>query len=254
MNRRVAVVTGGSRGIGRATCLALSTAGLHVCVADIDRDEAAGVADEIAAAGGSADVVPIDVADPASVDAAFRAISNSGAIQVLVNNAGVTSTHPFEGVPLEVWQRTFAVNVFGVYLCIQAALPALRAADLPSRIVNVASGAGKIPGVYTAAYHASKAAVISLTRTAAAALGPDILVNSVCPGVIDTAMWEKIDAGLADLGVPAVARYDQRSTQLPLRRAGTAEEVAATIRFLASEEATYITGEDINVTGGSVMH
>lgn len=254
MTRRVAVVTGGSRGIGRVTCLGLATLGYHVWVADLDLEGAGRVVEELRANGGSGEAVWMDVGKPDSVRQAFHTMSSGDAIDVLVNNAGITSTHPFEAVPLEAWERTFRVNVFGTYLCIQAALPSLRAASSPSRIINMASGAGKVPGVFTAAYHASKAAVISLTRTAAAALAPHILVNSVCPGVILTPMWEAIDSGLADLDAPASARFQQRSTALPLQRPGTPEEVADVILFLASDAAKYITGEDINVTGGSVMH
>ena len=255
MSRRVAVITGGARGIGRAVALRLAADGKHVWIGDIDPTGAKTVVDEITTAGGSAGAVLLDVSDPQSVTEAFDEIAqHDSAIDALVNNAGVTAVHAFEEIPVEAWERAYRVNVVGMYLCIRAALPALRHAPPPARIVNVASGAGKIAGAYTAAYHASKAAVISLTRSAAVALAPDILVNSVCPGVIDTPMWELIDAGLAAIDAPASARFDHRSSALPLQRPGTADEVAAVIAFLAGPESRYMTGEDVNVTGGSVMH
>ena len=252
---RVAVVTGGSGGIGSAIARKLALDGSHVWIADIDLPKASESAGRIAAAGGSAAAVLMDVGDEASITTAFEEISAaSPAIDVLVNGAGVVSTHEFESIPGSVWEDTFRINVIGMYLSIRAALPLLRAASPPARIVNIASGAGKIPGVFTAAYHASKAAVISLTRTAAVALAPGILVNSVCPGVIDTAMWEKIDSGLAELGAPELARYPSRTAAVPLQRPGSPEEVADVVAFLASDAARYMTGEDVNVSGGGVMH
>ena len=254
MTRRVAVVTGGGRGIGRATCRVLGSEGVHVWVTDVDPESAELVAEEIRSLGGSAESLALDVSHPGSISTGFARISGVGPIDVLENNAAITSTHRFDEIPLEVWERTFGITVFGLYQCIQAALPALRDASPPARIINMASGAGKTPGIYTAAYHASKAAVISLTRTAAAALGPDILVNCVSPGVVDTPMWEGIDAGLDGLGAPAEARFSRRSTDLPLGRPGTPEDVASVVAFLAGDSARYVTGADLNVTGGSVMH
>ena len=255
MNDRVAVVTGGSGGIGSAIARKLALQGNHVWIADIDLSKARESAGRIAAAGGSAAAILMDVGNENSITKAFDEISaGSASIDVLVNGAGVVSTHEFESIPASVWENTYRINVIGMYLSIRAGLPLLRAAHLPARIVNIASGAGKIPGVFTAAYHASKAAVISLTRTAALALAPDILVNCVCPGVIDTAMWQKIDTGLAELGAPEPARYPSRTAAIPLQRPGSPEEVADVVAFLASDAARYMTGEDVNVSGGGVMH
>ena len=252
---RVAVVTGGSGGIGSAIAAKLAMDGSHVWIADIDLSKARESAERITAAGGSAAAVLMDVGDEASITTAFAEISaGSPSVGVLVNGAGVVSTHEFENIPASAWQDTYRINVTGMYLSIRAALPLLRAAPPPARIVNIASGAGKIPGVFTAHYHASKAAVISLTRTAAVALAPDVLVNSVCPGIIDTAMWEKIDSGLARLGAPDVARLSSRSRAVPLQRSGSPEEVADVVAFLACDAARFMTGEDVNVSGGGVMH
>jgi NAD(P)-dependent dehydrogenase (short-subunit alcohol dehydrogenase family) len=254
VTNRAAVVTGGSGGIGSAVSKKLALEGSHVWIADIDLSSAKNSADRIIAAGGSADAVAMDVARQDSIARAFAEIeASTPSIDILVNGAGVVSTHAFEDIPLEAWERTYRINVVGMYFCIQAALPHLRAAPAPARIVNIASGAGKIPGIFTAPYHASKAAVISLTRTAAAALAPDILVNSVCPGVIATPMWEAIDSGLVELEAPDFARFSARSEAVPLRRAGSAEEVADVVAFLTDDGSRYITGEDINVSGGGVM-
>lgn len=249
----VAVVTGGGRGIGRATSVRLASDGFRVWVADLDPAAADEVADEIGSKGGVADGLLLDVADVRSVASVFGRISREGPIDVLVNNAAITSTHPFDQVPPDVWERTFRVNVFGMYECIRAALPGLRQASPPARIINMASGAGRTAGVYTVAYHASKAAVISLTRTAASALGPGILVNCVSPGVVDTPMWEGIDEGLEELGVPDEARFAHRSTALPLGRPATADDVVGVIAFLASDDARFVTGAELNVSGGSVL-
>ncbi len=250
----VAVVTGGARGIGRAISLRLSAEGYRTWVADIDIS-AGDVAAEIVERGGWARPLALDVADADSVRAAFAAVAaEDPGLDVLVNNAAITQVYQFDQIPAEAWHRIYQVNVVGMYSCIQAALPALRAAPAPARIINMASGAGKISGAYTAPYHASKAAVISLTRSAAAALAPDILVNSVCPGVVETPMWDMIDASLEEIDAPPAARYEYRSSALPLGRPGTPDEVAAVVAFLASRDACYVTGEDINVTGGSVMH
>ena len=250
-----AVVTGAGGGIGGAAAARLAADGFRVWLADVDLPAATRAADGIAAAGGWARALHFDVSSEDSVTHAFSEIAGeTDRLDALVNCAAVISTHRFDDIPADAWRRTHEVNVIGTYLCIREALPLLREAAPPSRIVNLASGAAKLPGPYTTPYHASKAAVISLTRSAAAAFAPDILVNCVCPGVIDTPMWETIDRGLEVLGAPESARFASRASMLPIRRAGTSEEVADVISFLASRSSRYMTGEDVNVTGGSVMH
>jgi NAD(P)-dependent dehydrogenase (short-subunit alcohol dehydrogenase family) len=253
--KRIAVVTGAASGIGAATARRLAADGFRVWLADLALDGAEAVAEELRRLGGDTMAVDLDVGAPESVDSTFDLVMRTDrSIDVLVNSAGVVPVCRFEEATQELWELTYRVNVVGSYLCLKAALEGLRLAEHPARVVNVASGAGKMPGPFTAAYSASKAAVISLTRSAAIALAPDILVNSVCPGVIDTPMWKTIDASLAEAGAPASARLHQRVAALPIKRIGTPDEVAATISFLAGADGRYIVGEDMNVNGGYVMH
>jgi NAD(P)-dependent dehydrogenase (short-subunit alcohol dehydrogenase family) len=241
----VAVVTGGGSGIGAATALALARDGYRVWTADLDEDAAKRTAE---GAGGEA--IRLDVADERSVDAAFAAIG--APVDVLVCSAGVIVVEPFEEFTVEQWERTHRVNVVGTYLCLRAALPALRAAAPPARVINVASAAGKMAGPFTAPYNASKAAVINLTRSAAVALAPQVLVNAICPGVIDTPMWRRdLGPGLARAG--SETTFEARSAARPIGRPGTAEEVAAAIVFMASPANAYMLGEDVNVNGGLAL-
>ena len=252
---KVAVVTGAASGIGAASARALARDGFHVWCADRDEEGARETAAGLAADGAGADAVAVDVWDPGSVEAAFGATTDSWpAIDVLVNSAGVIVVGRFEEATKEDWERVYSVNVVGAYLCIQAALPALRRAQ-PGRVVNIASAAAKTAGPYTAPYNASKAALVSLTRSAAQALAPGVLVNSVCPGVIDTPMWrEHLGPGLAAAGAGAGTTFEERSAALPIGRAGSADEVAEVVAFLASTRSSYVLGEDVNVNGGLAMN
>ena len=175
-----------------------------------------------------------------------------GASEDLVNAAGVIVVGRLESFAVADWEAVFAVNVIGTWLTIKHALPLLRTAA-PGRVVNVASIGAKLPTAWTAPYNASKAAVVSLTRSAALSLGPEVLVNCVCPGPIATDMYGHIDARLEELGAPPEARFANRSRANPLGRAGTVAEVSAAICYLLSDAAGFITGEDLNVSGGMVM-
>lgn len=251
----VAVVTGAASGIGAATARRLAAEGFRVWLADIALEQAERAAAEVRSTGGEVIAIPLDVADAGSVSSVFgRILREERSIEVLVNNAGILAVCRFEEATQELWERLYRTNVVGAYLCLQAALPALRAAQASARVINVSSGAGKMPGPFTAAYNASKAALISLTRSAAVWLAPEILVNAVCPGVIDTPMWQELDARLAQEGAGPAASFEQRVAALPIARAGTAEDVAAVIAFLASPDGAYVVGEDVNVNGGYIMH
>jgi NAD(P)-dependent dehydrogenase (short-subunit alcohol dehydrogenase family) len=252
---RTALVTGGGSGIGAATGRALAADGFAVWLADLQGDAAEGVAAAIREDGGTAHAVTADVTDEASIAAAVEQAAGDGALDVLVTCAGIVVVVPFAEATAEIWERLYRVNVVGTYLTLQAALPALRRAPAPARVVLLASGAGKMPGVFTAPYNASKAGVINLARSAALALAPDILVNSVCPGVIDTPMWrEGLEPRLQAAGAGPMATYAARTGSLPLKRGGTADEVAAVIAALAGPAGAYVTGEDVNVNGGMIYH
>ena len=253
---KTALVTGGASGIGAATARALAADGFRVVVADLREEPAALVAGDLRARGADASAVSVDVTDAASVrDAIERATGPDGALDVLVTSAGIVVVVPFAEADAEMWERTYRVNVVGTYLTLQAALPALRRAAEPARVIMVASTAGKMQGPFTAPYNASKAAVINLARTAAHALAPDVLVNSVCPGVIDTPMWrEGLEPKLAAAGAGPAATMAGRTAALPIKRAGTADEVAALIAALAGPAGAYVLGADLNVNGGLSYH
>jgi 2-keto-3-deoxy-L-fuconate dehydrogenase len=239
-----AAVTGAASGIGAATARLLSARGMRVALLDVRLDAARAAAEEI---GRDAYAVELDVTDPRSVTGAFGAMER---LSVLVNGAGTVVVDAFEAFGDDDWRRTHEVNVLGTYRCMLAALPALRAAPAPARVVNVASAAGKRAAPLLAPYAASKAAVISLTRSAAAAWAPGILVNCVCPGLVDTPMWGAIDARLEAIGAPPSARYAQRARDLAVGRAATADEVAAAVAYLCGPDAGSITGADLDVDGG----
>jgi 3-oxoacyl-[acyl-carrier protein] reductase len=247
MPRRAALVTGAARGIGRSVALALARAGYDVAINYATSEAAArGVARDAEATGARALLCPGDVAQDAdvrtmlqSVDAAF------GRLDVLVNNAGTTSTLPpadFEAMTAEEWDRIFAVNVRGVFQVTRASLPLLRR-SAEACIVNMASIVGLRPGPQPLAYAASKAAVVNLTRTLALHLGADIRVNAVAPGWIEGDWMKRM---LGD-------RYDdlmrRRARLTPLGRCATAEDVADTVMSLVQGHR-FVTGEVIVVDGG----
>ena len=244
---RVVVVTGAASGIGAATARRLAALGMRVSVLDVRVDAAGALAAEI---GGDCRAVELDVTDAASVRRAFGAMEE---LAVLVNAAGRVVVDAFEAFGEDDWRRTHEVNVIGTYRCMVAALGLLWAAPAPGRIVNLASAAGKRAAPLLAPYAASKAAVISVTRSAAVAWAPDVLVNCVCPGLVETPMWGAIDARLEALGAPPAARYAQRARALPIGRAATPDEVAATIAFLCGPEAGSITGTDFDIDGGMAL-
>ncbi len=240
---KVALVTGGSRGIGRATCLALAAEGAAVIVHYWSHREAAeGVVSEITGAGGSAWVVRADVRDEAEVAAmATRVTERFGRLHLLVNNAGDVRRARTEEVEVAEWRRILDVNLTGTFLCTRHLLGALRAAG-KAAVVNVSSIAGVRGGALGPHYAAAKGGIIALTKFWAQELLPHgIRVNAVAPAMTDTDMANALWPG------PDRAALERH---VPMGRFARPEEVAAVILFLASEESTYITGECLNVTGG----
>jgi 3-oxoacyl-[acyl-carrier protein] reductase len=244
---RVAVVTGASRGIGRAVALALAEAGYAVVVNYLRAEgEAAAVVDAIASRGGRAVAVGADVADVGAVEGMFRAVDERfGRLDALVNNAGVARrVEAITDIDDATWRRTLAVNLDGAFHCLRAAIPRLRAAG-GGRIVNVSSGAAQTGGTIGAHYAASKAGMLALTARAARELARDrIAVNAVLPSIIDTDMADELARG-------PEARERLRA-QIPLGRFGTPDEVARVVRFLVVEAPDYLTGEFIGLRGARV--
>ncbi len=239
---KAAIVTGGANGIGREISSQLAAAGAAVLVADRDGAEAEAVVAEIAATGGRAVGREVDVRDPAGCEALVAAAREAfGRLDALVTSAGIARSRPFLRTSLELWQETLDVNLTGTFLCCQAAAPAMIAAG-GGRIITMASVSGERGGTGRAAYGASKGGVITLTRVMAVELAPhNITVNAIAPGPVETPM------------VAAMHTAEDRAAWLgsvPAQRYGTPAEIAAAAVFLASDEASYITGHVLNVDGG----
>ncbi len=248
----VALVTGGSSGIGRAVAELLAARGASVAVCSVDAAEAAAVADAIAARGGSARSVPADVRDPDSVAAAVQVcVDTFGSLDTLVASAGIQEYGTVTETDVAAWDEVFAVNVRGVFLAARSALPHLRrsargAVVIVSSVQALATQAG------VAAYAASKGALNALARSMAideAAHG--VRVNAVCPGSVDTPMLRRSAALFSDGSAEAAARtVADWGRSHPLGRVAEPGEVAEVISFLASPRASFVTGEDIRVDGG----
>ena len=287
---KVAIVTGAGQGIGKGVALRLAREGAAVVVADYNANTASATSVEIETAGGQALPYVVNIADIAAVQRMVAdVVAAYGRIDILVNNAGVVQTKPMLDLDAADWDRVIDVNQRGTFFCLQAVaqqmirqLPdfvrggaaladvltsqlsrpddAAETQPVPAisygKIVNFSSIAGRHGRALSTHYAASKAAIISITQSAALALAPyRINVNAVCPGIVPTPMWTQIDQDRAQLfGAQegeAMAAFIQ---QVPLKRAATPEDVAGVVAFLCSPDADYITGQAINVDGGFEMN
>ncbi len=243
---RVAVVTGGGSGIGLAISRRLSSDGNAIAIFDRDQESAAAAAAEIVASGGSAVGLMVDVTDRAQIDqGVVDAGQRLGRPTVLVNSAGLDGFDPFLKITAEKWNRILAVNLTGTFDCCQAVVPGM-IEERWGRIVNISSSSAHSGQPMMTHYVASKAGVMGFTKALALELGPKgITVNTIPPGFIDTPMLRKSEArGLLGEGV------EYHAANTPVRRVGTAEDIAAACSFLVSDEASYITGQVIGVNGG----
>ena len=253
---QVAIVTGGGRGIGRAIARRLGREGCRVAVADLDRTTAGDVAAEIQQAGGEALALAVDVTSKKEADDMVRqTIERWGSLNILVNNAGIGAVAPLLDTDEATWDAMMNVNAKGVLLCSQAAARRMIEQGSGGRIINNASGAGKIaPGkaVPLGAYAASKHAVVAVTKQMGLELAEHgILVNCVCAGIVDTPMWDLIDREIAAMqDVPVGSVKAQAVAGVPLGRIQQPEDVANVVAFLASEDASYMAGQTYNVSGG----
>src|SRR5499426_2209493 len=253
---QVAIVTGAGRGIGRATALELARLGADIVVAELDRANAERTAAEVQALGCRASVVPTDVTSRADLAVMVeRTRAAFGRIDVLVNNAGIYRAALSLDITEEHWDAVMDINAKAVFFASQAVLPTM-IAQKRGAIVSLASMAGKIGSRNNLPYNASKAAVVSITKSLALAHAADgIRVNCVCPGFVETDMWTKVAREQsAILGMSSEEFTKQRAAQVPLGRMERPEDVAHVIGFLASDRAGYMTGQAINVTGGLIMH
>jgi NAD(P)-dependent dehydrogenase (short-subunit alcohol dehydrogenase family) len=252
---RVALVTGGGRGIGRAIALALARAGHRVAIGARTLAEVEAVAEEIATTGVPALPLSLDVTDPLLVTVAYAAVqAQLGPVSVLVNNAGIAPSMRFLDTDLETWERALKINATGAFLCSQGALPNMLEAGF-GRIVNIASTAARIGYRYTAAYSASKHALLGLTRALAhETLGTGITVNAVCPAFARTAMTEEASRLIAQkTGRSPAEALSALAALNPQGQLIEPEEVARAVVFLAADESRNITGQAVNVDGGAVM-
>lgn len=244
-----ALVTGGGRGIGRAVVERLATEGADVVVADVDAARAEAVAAVVREKGGAAESVALDVAVPQAFE---RAGERVGRLDVVVANAGIQTFAPAGELTVSDWDRVLDVNARGALLTLQLAARSLVDSGCA---VALASIQALLPNPLSADYAASKAAVLSLTKTFAAALAPrGIRVNAVAPGRIDTGLSDFASAEVGKITGQAPAEaLERRLAANPLGRIGRPDEVTAAVAFLASDDASYITGECVNVCGGDVM-
>jgi 3-oxoacyl-[acyl-carrier protein] reductase len=241
---KIALVTGASRGIGEAIARRLAGEGATVIAAARTVDALEKVVSSIVSAGGKADVCALDLADPASIESGVKAaLAAHGQIDVLVNNAGVTEDNLILRMSRDAWDRVLATNLTGVFLLTQAVVKSM-VRKRYGRIVNVTSIVGLMGNAGQANYAASKAGLVGLTKSVARELASrNVTCNAVAPGFIATAMTEKMtDEAKAAL-----------TGQIPLDRLGGADDVAAAVAYLASDEASYVTGHVLNVSGGLYM-
>ncbi|MFL6416674.1 MAG: SDR family NAD(P)-dependent oxidoreductase [Bryobacteraceae bacterium] len=242
----MALVTGAGRGIGRGCALELARAGAHLVISDVNLPNAEAVAREVAALGRQTLAIGVDVSSEDQVNEMVRqAVERFSRVDILVNNAGIVTTGRVTEITVETWDRTMAVNLKGVFLCSKAVFP-LMIRQQDGRIINIASVAGKRGGGLhgNSCYAASKGGVIAFTKSLAREGGPyNVRVNAITPALIQTDMLDGLTQD----------KFEQIIEALPLRRAGTPQDVAAAACFLASDASAFMTGEIMDVDGGLMM-
>jgi 3-oxoacyl-[acyl-carrier protein] reductase len=241
---KISLVTGGARGIGRAIALELGRAGSHVAVCDLDLKGAEETAGQLSALGVGGLAVQTDVTSAESVEALFKQLAGTfGRIDVLVNNAGITRDNLLIRMDESDWDRVIQINLKGAFLCTKRAVR-LMMKQRSGKIVNIASVVGVMGNAGQANYAASKAGLIGFTKSIAKEVGSrNVQVNAVAPGFIETDMTARLSEEIRNAYLSSI----------PSRRFGLPEEVAGVVRFLASRESDYITGQVIHVDGGLVM-
>jgi len=246
---RVAVVTGGASGMGLAIARHLAARGDRVALLDLQRDAVLQAAEGLRATGARAVGAEVDVTDRGAVEGALEKVrADLGPVEIVVTSAGMDAFAPFTDITAQSWERILAVNLTGTFHCLQAAVPDMIRAGW-GRMVTISSSSAQSGALRMAHYVASKAGVIGLTKALALELAPHgITVNNIPPGIIDTPMLRRAEAG-GDVG-----KIEKMAARLiPVGRAGTPEDVAAICGFLCSEEAGFITGQVVGVSGGMVL-
>lgn len=250
LEEKVAIVTGGARGIGRAICEAMAAAGAQVAVTDLDLAEAEAVARDIGGLG-----LAMNVADFSKIGAAVAEVEQRfGGVDILINAAGIFNMASIDKITPEDYRRQYDVNVGGTIFACQAVVPSMIRRGGGS-IINFSSQAGRRGEPNITVYCSTKAAVISVTQSLALELaGDNIRVNAIAPGVIDTPMWDVVDAQFAEYEAkPLGQKKREVGEAVPLGRMGAPRDVADPVVFLASDAARYITAQTLNVDGGNWM-
>ena len=250
---KVAVVTGGAQGIGEATVRAFAAEGAHVVVADMAIDKAQALAREL---GGKALAVRLDVRDRASIDALVKAVvERLGGIDILVNNAAIFEMEPVLDVTEASFDKQFAVNVRGLFFTLQAVARQMVAQGRGGKIINMSSQAGRRGEALVTVYCATKAAVISITQsTGLGLIKHGINVNAIAPGVIDTPMWDQVDALFANYeNRPLGEKKRLVGEAVPAGRMGRPDDYRGIALFLASSDSDYVVAQTYNVDGGNWM-
>ena len=243
------IVTGGSSGIGRETCKRFGEEGCEVAVFDLNADGAADTVKMITDAGGKASAHHVDISDRAAVDAAVAEVEKGGPVDVLVNNAGWDVAKPFLDTDVALWDKVIAINLYGPLHMHHAVLPGM-VANGGGRVVNIASDAGRVGSSGEAVYSACKGGIISFTKTVARELArKGIQLNTVAPGPTDTPLLASFAEGEAG---QKIAEGLKRA--IPMKRLGQPADYPGIVCFLASDDAGFITGQVISVSGGLTMH
>ena len=262
LKNSVALVTGGGRGIGRAIALRYAQEGAAVVIADLVQDSAKAVASEIQSLGGTAEGIRVDLRETEqSIAMVKRVVERFGRLDVMLNNAGVVRVRPLLELTPEDWDFVNDVNARGLFFALQAGARQMVqqtpvAQGRPrGKIINIASIAGRGGRPMFAAYAASKSAAISITQSAAQGLAPDVTVNAICPGVVDTEMWRTIDREWTESDKrPLGAAWKDRIRGIPMGRPEVPEDLTGMALFLASADSDYVTGQSFHVDGGMVMN
>jgi NAD(P)-dependent dehydrogenase (short-subunit alcohol dehydrogenase family) len=253
LKEKIAVITGAAGGIGRAIAERYVREGATVAVTDINIESIARTAQEI---GPSAVPFQVDVTDRALVDAMVWAVEDKlGPVDIFVNNAGISEIVPFLELDDAAWARHIDVNLKGAFLCSQAILKRMVPRNR-GKLINISSQSGKKGNSQYEAYCASKFGIIGLTQSMAVEFAENkININAICPGVVFTPLWEKMmPAYAAKRNIPVEKVREYIVGRIPLGRACTPQDVAGVAAFLASADSDYMTGQALNVTGGTIMH
>ena len=251
---KVAIITGGSEGIGKAAALAMAREGARVAIVARQQDKLDAAAAEVRAAGGDVIAISCDVMDEGKVKAAVaQVVARWGGVDILVNNAGTSAAGKFEDVKDETWETDLGIKVYGAIYCSRAVIPYMKTAG-GGRIINITTGGGKAPGAGSLPTSMARAAGIALTKAMSRDYAPDsILVNTVCIGLIKSEQHERRYECMQERDPSRSLEqfYAGMGERVPLGRVGEAAEAGDVICFLASARASYITGTAINVDGGS---